>query len=800
MKKYQWSTILFLGLHLGYSQECHETFNGQTIDFHDNTPLEGSTIQLFKDDKLLKTVYSDETGKFSVSDVCGITTIIISHDECDEIVEGIEDPTELNNTFYLEHHTEEVEEVIVLGHNKHDFAGNEVELNKQDLINYSDENIGAALKNIVGVESLNTGNSISKPIIHGLHSSRVGIFNNGVRLEDQQWGVEHAPNVDANIANTIKVVKGAKALQYSGDAVGGVVLVKPQKLTTKDTVRGRVITSGATNGRGGGITGDIEKGFGNGLAFRLQGSYKKFGDYEAPDYVLSNTGSQEKNFSALLGFNKLNYGAELYYSYFNTENGILYSSHVGNIEDLYRAINADEPSIIKPFTYSIDAPRQETTHHLLKAKFYKRFQNFGKLDFQYSYQLNNRQEFDRRRNSNDNNRAATDLELTTHTADLTLDINSNDTYNLKLGSMFQYQENVPDPNTGVKRLIPDYQQTAIGLYALGEYDITSILHFDAGLRYDYKKIDAQKFYDYSLWEDRGYQDDFGQYVIKDFPNVSKYLIDIPLEFNTFSATAGLNWDFSNNHNLDITYSLAERAPNPSELFSDGLHHSAAAIEIGDIRLNKETSHQFAISYLQPILNNKVSIEISPYANIINDYMMLVPTGVDYTVRGSFPVWEYKQIDALIYGIDLYSKAQINSNWQFMTKFSYLYGEDKTNDQPIIDMSPSKLTNSIRFEKPEWKKFYVQLDNQQVFKQNRFPDNNFNITVNGIEEVVDLSTPPGAYNLTHLTTGMAFNQNKLAVNLSVQNLFNESYRDYLNRMRYYADDLGRNIKLNIQYKF
>jgi iron complex outermembrane receptor protein len=52
------------------------------------------------------------------------------------------------------------------------------------------------LTEIAGVSSLKTGSSVVKPVINGLFGSRVPVINNNVRLEDQEWGTEHAPNFD----------------------------------------------------------------------------------------------------------------------------------------------------------------------------------------------------------------------------------------------------------------------------------------------------------------------------------------------------------------------------------------------------------------------------------------------------------------------------------------------------------------------------------------------------------------------------------------------------------------------------
>jgi iron complex outermembrane receptor protein len=37
-------------------------------------------------------------------------------------------------------------------------------------------------------------------------------------------------------------------------------------------------------------------------------------------------------------------------------------------------------------------------------------------------------------------------------------------------------------------------------------------------------------------------------------------------------------------------------------------------------------------------------------------------------------------------------------------------------------------------------------------------------------------------------------------LNVSNALNTTYRDYLNRLRYYADDPGRNVMLRLKYEF
>ena len=71
------------------------------------------------------------------------------------------------------------------------------------------------------------------------------------------------------------------------------------------------------------------------------------------------------------------------------------------------------------------------------------------------------------------------------------------------------------------------------------------------------------------------------------------------------------------------------------------------------------------------------------------------------------------------------------------------------------------------------------------------------------ELVDLSTPPNAYHLLNFNSSIDFKATKastLTVGFRVTNALNTSYRNYLNRLRIYADDLGRNFLLNIKINY
>ncbi len=782
------------------AQDCSNTLSGTVIDFHDGMPLAGAIVQISGS---TNAVYTDNEGRYQLNALCvGSLELEVSHEAC--VTQFIKVDINKSHTdldVKLEHHLEELDEVKVVGDaiiNKTNSAQEEV-LRQQTLEQFSSQSLGDALRQLGGVSSLNTGANIVKPAIHGLNGSRVLILNNGVRMQDMEWGDEHAPNVDINSSGSISVIKGAAALQYGGDAIGGVILMEQARIPAKDTLFGKTLLNGISNGRGGNITSELTKVFDKGWFLKGQGSYKLLGDQEAPDYILSNTGIREVGASLRFGKQLFTWGWDVNYSYYNAEIAILRASHIGNVDDLIRGINSGEPEIIRPFTYDLQNPRQEVFHHLGKLKFYKRFEGLGKLNFQYDVQVNRRFEFDVRRGESDD-RASIDLELTTHTVGADFKWDAKRKSQLHVGVLGRYQDNFANPDTGVRRLIPDYEKYDLGGFLIGEYQITDKVLIDAGLRYDYTRIDAQKFYQTSRWEERGYDQEFPDFIVE---NAGNQLLTNPVfDYHNFSATTGLQY-FAGNHKIfRFNYALSQRAPNPSELFSDGLHHSAARIELGDLRIDSETSHKLSMSLERDF--ERWGFTLEPYFNYIRDFILLEPTGVEFTIRGAFPVWGYRQTNARLLGLDASAYVDWIDRWRSEHQFSLVKGKDVENDLALINIPAANFRNKLKFARPEWRDLEISLESNYVFRQNEFPPNIMVFSPEQQQEVLlEINTPPEAYHILALNSKMEFplgSSTKLTTGLTINNVLNTNYRDYLNRQRFFADDLGQNFILQLKLSY
>lgn len=789
-------SILFFFL-VGFFGYAQVTITGVISD-ENGLPLRDAHVHIAN-----KTTSTEVNGSYVLSGIPkGKQKLYISFIGYHAIEETIEISTDLTINRQLKLDVTKLDDITIrqLSNSKSE-SSNEQVLKSATIEKFSNQTLGEALKEVSGVSILKTGSTIVKPVINGLHSNRVPIINNNVRLEDQQWGTEHAPNFDINAAGKITVIKGASALQYGGDAIGGIVVIEPEVIK-KDTLVGKTILNLASNGMGGSLSSSIKKGNRYGWSWNALGTFKYLGDRETPDYVLSNSGNREQNFSGGIRYAQENYNFNAMYSFYNAQIGIIKASHIGNVNDLYNSINNQQPSVIEPFTYSIDAPKQEVQHHLAKVNYQRWLSENTSIDFQYAFQFNNRLEFDVRRSSANNDKAALDLQLATHT--FLTDYKTNvGNWRLKSGLNLGYQNNFANPKTGVRPLIPSYEKLDAGLYGIAVYKFDNATSLESGIRNDFSTIEATKYYLKSRWNERGYDAEFSHFIVGDEGN--QWLTKPTFDYHNITANIGFKKQFHHEMEWLVNVSLASRNPNPSELFSDGLHHSTGQVELGDLRLKKEQAYKFNTTFNKDWKSFR--IQINPFINRISNFIYLQPTGFGTTIRGAFPVWEFKQTEALLAGFDVNTKWEISNHFSHELGMAYVNGQNLSTEEYLIDMPPFVINNKIQYKNESWFNFVGELKTEIVFRQNQFPNYNFetNIVVNNTltPVIVDISSPPNGYHLLHLYSEMTFKINKrnsLTTSFSIQNIMNTTYRDYLNRQRFYADEMGRNVQIQLKFNY
>jgi len=761
--------LLCFGYLNGFAQNCAITIQGQIVDSHDHEhPLEFAYI--FSEDKKIATI-SDENGTFTIKDVCvGEIHLVVSHLSCETQKFSLYVDKDTTIQLHLEHHAELLSMVTITSKkDEEDISQAKATLTGKTLERVAGKSLGASLESIAGVTTLKTGPGIAKPVIHGLFGNRILTVNNGIRQEGQQWGNEHAPEIDPFTAAKISVIKGAAAVKYGPDALSGVVLVEPAPFPSDEHLHGSLNLVGLSNGRQGVASLKLEGGLHpfETLKWRVQGSYKKAGDAQTPNYSLTNTGNEEKSFSAAFRHKTAKMETELYGSYFNAEIGILRGAHIGNLTDLENALNREEPFYTTDFSYDIQNPKQAVAHILAKAKNTIYFEKGSKIVTTYGFQNNHRQEFDIRR-GNRYDIPALDLNIQTHTLDVAFQHRRLKKMKGEIGIGYRFQNNRNIAGTGVSPLIPNFVSYRPGIYILEKWRLKK-WELEAGLRYDYQWLQAKFFNDNDELEK-------------------------PIhEFNIFAGNIGASFKSVKNFNYRVNFGTAYRAPNANELYSDGLHHGAAAIEEGDANLDIEKSYKIINTFTYSN-EEKFNLEASLHYNYLDDYIYLQPEAEPrLTIRGAFPVFGYKQTVAEIFGADIAGRLQLKKHFYWESKASLIRGNNISDDQPLILMPSDQWKNSLSYiieNIGRWQDIEFIVSGLQVWEQKR------------VAGELDLAPPPPSYFLTdfEVSTRILMKAHELKFHVAIRNAFDLQYRSYLNRLRYYADDTGQNVELRIKYIF
>ncbi len=747
---------------------CSYVLTGYVIDDHDRSPLSGSKIYLKNSDR---ETFADSSGRYVFSGLCnGTYEFYCKHFGCDAVKEIVTINGNTEQNFFPEHHVE-FESVDVIAKKLEDeISLGTRQLSDKDRNEVKGLSLGDGLTKLNGVTKLSTGNNISKPVIHGLHSNRILILNNGVRQEGQQWGNEHAPEIDPFIADELAVVKGANGVRYGPDAIGGVILVNPKELKKTPGIDGEVNLVGLSNGRQGNVSATLNGNFSKltPLKWRIQGTLKRGGNVHSPDYFLKNTGSKEYNFSYALGYLKPKYGVDFFYSQFNTDIGIFSASHFGNLTDLQQAFESEVPLELDDFTYDIDRPRQHIEHELFRTKAYLVTGKKGKLSLTYARQYNKRLEYDKHAPLNDSlanlNLPALQFELTTHTGEMIWEHIRMNSFKGSVGITGIYQGNTYEG----RFFIPNFRKIGAGAFWIENWrSKTKRWEVESGIRFDniYQRI--------FMWE--------GETIISPAKN-----------YMNVSGTLGAIYKMNERLVLRSNVGTAWRPPNVNELYSNGLHHGAASIEVGDSSLVTEKALNLSAS--AEYSGKKLTVVLDAYYKIINDFIYLKPTLTPtLTIKGAFPTFVHDQVNAHLRGFDLTVNYSITPELKIISKASILRAYNQTMREHLVMMPADRFENSLEYNFKDSKSFtntYVSISALSVLKQTRVPENS------------DYAAPPEGYTLLNLSAGMdiLMKRNAISIGVSINNLLNTRYRDYMNRFRYFADEMGRNISVRATVPF
>lgn len=650
------------------------------------------------------------------------------------------------------------------------------------------KNLGEILKTLPGVDAVQTGPNVYKPTIQGFSGNRIVFIQNNVRLEGQNWGNDHAPEIDPFATDKITVVKGASALMYGPEAQSGAIVVAPYKAPNTYGAAGSLYSNFQTNNRMVQNAAQLSMSSQqlHGWHLHLQGSHKYGGNIKTPLHYLDNTASRELNGTAHLGYNHANHSFICTFSQFNQKLGVYRGAHIGNLSDLIKNLQGNGYQNNNVFSYAVDRSYQHARHTVLQLNYQRTLPNGRSLKALLTYQNNDRKEYDLHRPKTDqSNNPNIVYALKTYQAELIYGHKAYKKLLGKSGLQFFAQQNITQ-TSDLRLFLPNFESKNIGAYHIRTLSFAKT-HIETGLRYDLRHIQVYKY-------------------------VQKELLTPAHTYHALSGSIGIDHELTRRLSISYVGGFTMRPPAVNELFSDGLHHGESIFILKNhqdfaFKTENSISNTVGISFNTAHVQSKISI----FYNSIQNFIYLKPTEPVVSIRGAFPTFYYAQGGATLIGGDVHNHLNISKKWAWDTKASITYGREQSSRDYLLNMPTPRLNNSLSYAFKNYKAFKnneLELSYLVQFRQLFFPKKKFDIhynTVDGAQTYTvsgDYLPAPATYGLLNMgfNTEVVLQKTKINVYLGCNNLLNTKYRNYLNRLRYYTDEQGLNFSATVKVSF
>ena len=599
-------------------------------------------------------------------------------------------------------------------------------ISNKDLRQTTSTNIIDAIAHQPGMAQITTGGGISKPIIRGLGYNRIIVMNEGVRQEGQQWGDEHGIEVDPQIVNSVEILKGPASLMYGSDAMAGVVILHSAPTLPEGKMRANVSTEYQTNNGlfdySLNFAGN-QKGFVWDARFsdKMAHAYKNKVDGYVP-------GSQFKERAGrlMLGLNKLWGHTHLTWTAFHQIPSIVEGERDETTGEL--VCNSDNVK-----TYSKALPFQEIKHY--KAVLDNSFNlPKGWLKAIIGYQQNRRQEFEESEDEYE-------LFFKLHTVTYDVRYLSQEFSGWKVAGgvngMWQQSQNL-----GEESLIPEYKLFDIGGYAtlsksLGKWTL------NGGLRFDNRHLNFHS-----------------------------------RDFSGLSGSIGAVCNISEHFNLRLNMARGFRAPNMSELGSDGVHEGTLRYELGNPDLKPEYSWQADLGL--DFTSQYISAQVALFANHIENYIFA--KRIDLVMEEGLRTYEYTQGDARLLGFEAGIDFHPIHCIHFENTFSFVDAQQlhQPEETKYLPMTPApRWTSELKYELTHHGHFVLNNAYAALGLE-------CNLAQNHYYKADNTETRTPSYTLLSLSIGSDLNIHKKKVaeiSVTAENLLNRAYQNHLSRLKY-----------------
>ena len=777
-------------------------------------PLAGASIYI---SDLKKGSIADSKGHYQLKNIPSGTYLVeIKFIGFKTILDHIYFDENKTADFTMEISITEENEIVITGSSKATSLKRNpipiISISKQYLQSNLSTNIIDAISKVPGLSAVTTGPNVSKPFIRGLGFNRILTLYDGVRQEGQQWGDEHGIEVDQNTVEKVEVIKGPASLIYGSDAIAGVVNLIPANPPARGKILGNINSEYQSNNglieNSAGIAGNQ-----NGISWGAIASHKMASNYQNKyDGRVYNTGFKELNLSGNLEVNKAWGYSRTGVSLFDNLQEIPSGKRDSASRKFEKLISEDpeEWAIVSGKelrSYKISDVHQRVQHYRIYNS--SSFLIGGdRLALNLGFQRSMRREFD----DPGINSPSLFLELNTWTYDAKYYFHEAKGVSITAGLNGMVQDNKVE--RGHEFIIPSYKQFDIGPFIYAKRSIGQ-LEIAGGLRYDVRHYRNNDLY-------------VGEDVLSGLEK-PVYGIDTVGAEHVFSSTnqtfkgpsgsLGISYKFNQQWSAKANIGRGYRAPNVSEISSNGVHSGTKIYQLGNSHFKPEFNLQQDIGVT--FTSEHVTINADLFNNDIQNYIynqkVLSAAGADSIIVPGNQTFQYVASRANLKGGELVIDIHPHPlDWlHFENALSVVYGVNKgekngpkiSEDAKYLPFIPPLHTRSelrgnfVRVGKHMTNSF-VKLQFEVYAKQNRAYLEN------------DTETPTNGYQLLNAGIGTDVNNKKgdMLFNITFfgNNLMDVGYQSHLNRLKYFEDypgnftgrngiyNMGRNfsVKVNV----
>jgi iron complex outermembrane receptor protein len=630
-----------------------------------------------------------------------------------------------------------------------------------------------ALEKLPGVSAFQVGQGFSKPVIRGLGFNRLVVAENGIKQQGQQWGADHSLEIDQYGVEQVEIVKGPASLQYGAEAMAGVIIITSHAWRERDGVTGAVMLNGDSNNRLLGGTGDVHYQKNNRFV-EARASYRSFESYRIPadsftylgytfpvhNRTLKNTAGREADALLQAGMRTRAYEASWLVSSVQTKAGFFAGASGSPL-----LINMDDNGSYR----EINLPYHDVNHLKTVLNQSLRLDDRNRLNLDLGYQYNLRQEYSAPHTHGFGPLPQGNLELEMRLQTVGLNAawenRSLAGSTLRAGLNAEYQHNRVG---GYMFLLPEFEQLALGAFAVGRLRFSDALAATAGVRYDGSGIHIHR-----------YEGINGYFAV---PELRK-------SGGSASFMAGVACEPHPEWSLKLNAGKSFRLPNVNEYASNGISHHLMRYELGDSALQAETSYQldlhadFKRRWSEGLLNS-LTASVSAFGGYFPGFIFLNPTGEYSLLPESGQIYRYVQARASRWGGELYAAANVAQLFTLTAAAEYVLAVDMESGFPIAFTPPLTITGEAIVR---WSKLLCFVDNR-VALTCRYAADQRRVARNELQTA--------GYHLfdASLSVGIP----NIRIMLQVQNLLNTKYYKHLSfYRRLNLPEAGRNFLLSVQ---